>query len=159
MSGATVPEIEAAGRICFDTSPLIYFFQDHPNYAPVLAPIFDRIQAGEAIGIVSTISLLEICVRPYQQGQPKLAAEYRQILSNRPAFILRDLDDLIAMKAATLRAESGTPPALKAPDAVFLATGVLEHADLLITNDYQLRRFSPLPVLCLSEVAGNKGRA
>lgn len=158
MSGARVPEIDAAGRVCFDTAPLIYYFQDNPDYAPLLEPIFRRIQRGQAVGVVSTVSLLEICVRPYQRGDAKLAAEYRRILSDRPNFILRDVDDLIAMKAATLRADSGAPPLLKTPDAVILATAVLEAADILVTNDLKLRRFSPLPILCLSEMLPSRDR-
>jgi len=51
-------------RLGFDTAPMIYFVEAHPEYDAQITPIFERIEQGELEGITSVITLLEVLVQP-----------------------------------------------------------------------------------------------
>ena len=60
-----------------DTAPLIYFIEKHPTCLPRLAvgllPFFESVERGEIQVVTSTMTLTEVLVRPYREGNPDLA--------------------------------------------------------------------------------------
>lgn len=42
----------------FDTSPIIYFVEEHPRYDAVVTEMFQRIDHGTFAGVTSVITLL-----------------------------------------------------------------------------------------------------
>lgn len=91
-------------RICFDTMSIIYFVEAHPRYVPLVRSIFRRINAEQLTGIASTVTLLEVLVRPLRLGNAMLAENYRRFLSASGNFELRPVTESIAETAADLRA-------------------------------------------------------
>ncbi|MEX2415866.1 MAG: PIN domain-containing protein, partial [Paenibacillaceae bacterium] len=80
--------------------------------------------------------MTEILVGPYKTKDYKLIEEYRSTLLHFPNLTFREMDFNIANKAAQCRAEYG----LKTPDAIQLATAILEEADVFITNDLDYKK-------------------
>ena len=82
-----------------------------------------------------------------------MANQYRDILLMNRHVRLFPLEKTIAEEAAQIRAQYG----FKTPDCIQLATAVKERADLFITNDAQLRKFSGVEVLVLDDycLSGN----
>ena len=52
----------------FDTSPIIYLIEAHPEYDGLVTEIFHRIDQGISTGFTSAITLTEVLTRPPQQG-------------------------------------------------------------------------------------------
>lgn len=51
-------------RVGIDTSPFIYLIEAHPLYLSLVAPLFQRVDAGEILAVTSTITVAEVSVRP-----------------------------------------------------------------------------------------------
>ena len=50
--------------LAFDTSPLIYYIEQHPQYAPITDDLFDTIHQGNARAMTSVLTLLKDFLKP-----------------------------------------------------------------------------------------------
>lgn len=127
---------DLASKIVYlDTPPLIYFIEGHSAYQEKLARLFDLADKGGLSFVTSTITLLEVLVKPIREGRSAIADQYREILTNADAIEIIDITTSIAQQAAKLRAKYG----LRTPDAIQLATSIEVAADIFLTNDARLR--------------------
>ena len=127
---------------------MIYFLEGHTTFQAVLSELFYFNDKGGFVFITSTITLLEVLVKPIREGRTDIAKQYRQILTNAPGMILLDVTTPIAARAATLRAQYQ----LKTPDAIQLAAAMEAGADCFLTNDKSLKKVSEIPTLSLDEL-------
>jgi len=119
-----------------DTSIFIYHLEAHARYQPLTSIILGAVQEGQLQGITSTVTLMELTVRPWQLAQAQVARQYEILLVNFPNLTLCDVNRDVARKAAQLRASDKLRPA----DALQVATALVYGATLFITNDKQLKR-------------------
>ncbi len=139
----------AAKAIFLDTAPLIYFIEGHSAYAPILARLFNFNDKAGFSFIASTITLLEVLVKPLREGKTAIADQYRYILNNAPGIEILDMNTAIAETAARLRATYN----LKTPDAIQLATALEAKADYFLTNDIKLKAVSEVVVVTMDELS------
>ena len=65
---------DLASKIVYlDTAPLIYFIEGYSIYQKKLARLFDLADKGDLSFVTSTITLLEVLVKPLREGQPAIA--------------------------------------------------------------------------------------
>jgi predicted nucleic acid-binding protein len=114
-----------------DTSPLIYYIEEHPAFLPKIKPFFEAAARGDFRIVTSFITLVEVLVHPLREGRPELAEEYRNILLQSAELTAIPLDEGIAEEAANLRARHN----LRTPDAIQLATAIRSGASSFLTND------------------------
>lgn len=107
----------------FDADVLIYAATADPRGMPIR-----RLVAGDPAGIGSVLLLPEVLARPLRRGQ---ASEIRALEWMLTRLDLKPVDSSTARLAATL----GATYALRAADAVHLATAVVAGADRFITNN------------------------
>jgi predicted nucleic acid-binding protein len=119
-----------------DTAIFIYHFERHPKYFPLTQELFSGIEAGIRKGVTSTITLMEIIVKPLALGRQDVARKYEALLVNFPNLEIIDLDRDVIRQAARLRAEYRIRP----PDALQASASLLNRADVFITNDGLLKR-------------------
>jgi predicted nucleic acid-binding protein len=124
--------------IGLDTSCLIYHLEANPRYLALTRELLTGVQAGRWTAIVSTVTLMEVCVRPWQLERPAVAREYETLLVNFPNLILADVTRDVARQAAQLRARYRLRPA----DALLVATALLGRTTVWLTNDHELRRLA-----------------
>jgi predicted nucleic acid-binding protein len=134
-------------RVCLDTAPFIYLIEEHRKYLPLVEPLFRIISAGESEAVTSTVTLIEVLVRPLRQGEIQIAQSYKEILLHSRGLTVHPLSSPIAEKAAELRAKY----VIRTPDAIQLATGILAGAKSFVTNDARLKRITEINVLVLDE--------
>ena len=135
-------------RLGFDTAPMIYFVEAHPEYYAQITPIFERIEQGELEGITSVITLLEVLVQPIRLNRIDLASRYRQLLLESERFSVLPITVEIAELAADLRARYN----LRTPDALQVATALAHRCEAFLTNDARLKRVAEIRVLTLEEL-------
>ncbi len=123
-----------------DTVVFIYHFEAHPRYLPLTTAILSQVEEGRKKGVTSTITLMELTVRPWQLGQGAVARHYEALLENFPNLLMADIDRDVARKAAQLRAEYRVRPA----DALQVAAAVVHGASAFLTNDHRLSRLAPI---------------
>ncbi len=136
-----------------DTAILIYHLEANPRYLSLTHEFLTGVQAGRWTAIVSTVTLMELCVRPWQMERPAVASEYETLLVHFPNLILADVTRDVARQAAQLRADYRLRPA----DALLVATTLLEGGTAWLTNDYELRRLAHmLDIVVLDDLAPHR---
>jgi len=131
-----------------DTAPLIYFIEQHPNYLERVRAFFTAMDAGEFQVVTSTLTLTEVLVHPLRSGHTELAETYRDVLLNQENLKTLAVSGEIAELAAQLRATQN----LRTPDAIQIATALMENATFFLTNDTRLSAATHLQVLVLENL-------
>ena len=139
--------IGTARKIFLDTAPVIYFVEKNPNFVPDLHIIFQKMDEGELSAVISPITLAECLVLPYKLGKSDLAKSFLELLTDSDSVLFYPSDEMVADKAAELRARYN----LTLADAFQLATALRAGCDAFLTNDTQLKRVEEIPVLVLAE--------
>jgi len=131
-----------------DSNIFIYAYQEHPQFLPIVRPIFARLDNDiEFHAVTSIVSLIEINTLPLRLNRQDLAKTYTDALLNSTNITTYPLDSTIAKKSAELRAKFN----LRTPDAIQIATAIVAKAEAFITNDERLKKVDALPVLIIAE--------
>jgi predicted nucleic acid-binding protein len=138
-------------EVGLDTAPLIYFVERQPKYLPLVYPFFEAVQREDIEVVTSTLTLTEVLVHPYKDGDRRLAEQYSLILLNSSNLTTVPVSPEIAKEAARLRAAHG----FKTPDSIQLATARLANATAFLTNDGRLDTIPGLEVIRLDDVLSN----
>ncbi|MBL7727622.1 MAG: type II toxin-antitoxin system VapC family toxin [Dinghuibacter sp.] len=137
------------GKTLFlDTAPLIYFIEGHSEYQDKLLNLFISADKGEFSFISSTLTLLEVLVKPIKDGRKDIVEQYTAFLTSARGIDLFDINVGIAKEAAYLRARYN----LRTPDSIQIATALVIGADYFITNDNRLTSVTELQVVVLSDL-------
>ena len=121
-----------------DTSVFIYHLESYEKYRNLTQQIFSSIEHGDCSAITSVLTLLELNVRPFQLKQPEVAHHYETLLVNFPNLKIVDIDRDISRKAAQLRAKYN----IRTPDAIQIASCILNGSKYYLTNDKDLVRLN-----------------
>jgi predicted nucleic acid-binding protein len=127
----------------------IYHIESTSRLAEPASVVLHALAGGAFVGITSVVTLMEITVRPLQQGRPAVAEEYEVLLANYPNLVLAEIDRAIARQAAWLRARYRCRPA----DALQMATSLEHAATAFVTNDRELQRVTELRIVILEDFA------
>lgn len=131
-----------------DSAPLIYFVEENPAYLAITDAFFEAADRGEFKIVTSVITIVEVLVYPFRQGNAELVRQYRNILFNEEVLTTIDIDSNIAESAAQLRANYN----LQTPDAIQMAAAIAGGASFFFTNDARLPSLPNLQVLVLNEL-------
>lgn len=126
--------------IGLDTPLFIYFLENNPRYGDLARITINGIEKGKWQGVTSTITLMEITVRPWQLGLESAAREYEAVLVHFPNLSIVDVDRTVARAAAQLRAKYNVSP----PDALQIAASLSFGAKAFLTNDKRLFKLQDL---------------
>ena len=138
---------ELSGKKVFlDTSPFIYFIEKHSQFHDLVKPVISLIDQKKAIGLTSTLTLLEVLVQPLRVGDKKLAEKYKAILLASQNLVTYEISHGISERASLLRAEHN----LRTPDAIQMATALYYQADYFFTNDPVFKKVKDIKVIILS---------
>ena len=143
--GSLGARLRAARTVGLDSAIFIYYFEEHPRYQALCTEVFDGMEAGVIQAVTSTVTLIEVLVRPLAQGQDALCARYEQYLQFGPSLTLRGLDPGLARKAAELRASYR----LRTPDAIQLAAAIEFGARVFLTNDDRIHGITEIEIVVL----------
>ena len=126
--------------IGLDTPLFIYLLENETRYSELARITITGIEKGRWQGITSTITLMELTVRPWQLGLEAVAREYEALLVHFPNLSIVDVDRTVARAAAQLRAKYNIPP----PDALQVAASLSFGAKAFLTNDKRLVKLQDL---------------
>jgi predicted nucleic acid-binding protein len=122
--------------------------EPNPKYLVYTDIIFSWLERSESKAITSTITMTELLVLPYREGDEQRADDFYGLLSTYPNldWIAPNLE--IAELAARIRALHR----LRTPDALQAATAVQAQATGLITNDPFFERAEGFETLVLDRL-------
>jgi predicted nucleic acid-binding protein len=126
-------------KIALDTNILIYFLEGIEPYASRIEEILNTFMKRENVGLISTINIAEVLTGFYAAGEEEKAVKAKGLLSDLTlnGFRIVPVNFDIADLAAHLKAKRGG----RLPDTLIVATAVEEGADLIYSQDEDLKRF------------------
>ncbi len=130
-----------------DTSIFIYFIEENPYYVRPLKVFFQKNKEGENKIVTSTITLLELLVKPLKQSRDDLVDEYKKIFEESESIELINLTPEISEISAKIRAKNG----IRIPDAVQIGTSIYSNADFFLTNDKRLKSIEDISIVILDD--------
>ncbi len=145
MGRTIVDTLRSYKVVGIDTSPFIYHLQGEPSFSKVTMVLFNAVENGLVRGVTSVITLMELLVKPMNDGNLRAAEEYKVLLRTFPNLTIREIDEAVASRAAGLRAEYR----IRAPDALQLSAAIEEDAKAFVTNDEALSKVKDIEVLVL----------
>jgi len=134
--------------VFLDSAPLIYFFEENTQYVEQMDRIFQAVAARQCAVVTSMITYIELLTLPEKMGDRRLAAKYRECLTNSEGFSIYPLNLTVADGAVELRARYG----LRTPDAIQLSTAKVCGADYVLTNDRAWKKVPELNVVLVDEL-------
>ncbi|HEY5501803.1 MAG TPA: PIN domain-containing protein [Candidatus Anoxymicrobiaceae bacterium] len=129
-----------------DTGVFIQHFQGGED-SELTSVVLGEIQGDSVKGIVSSISLTELMVRPLEAGDDDLADLYRVLIHEMPNLETVSVDPRIASRAAEIRATSKMGPT----ESLLLATAQESGATAFVTSDPGLKQAKGIKVMVLNE--------
>lgn len=142
MGSEALNRIPAGSRIALDTVSFVYFLERHPTYYRSAKDLFERIEKGKIEAVASTLILTELLVPAFRAEDSSRAQEVLRLLTHFPHLTLIEVTASIASEASRIRAESS----LRTPDALHLATALMQKVDWFVTNDQAFTRLPNLPL-------------
>lgn len=143
-----VEALKDVKRIAMDTVCVIYFIENHPKYANTVEYVLRLIEQEKIEAQSSVITLAETLVKPLKLKDVKLEDDYRDFLQDRENLPLNPISEIVAERAAVLRAKYN----LKLADALQVAAALVYGCDAFLTNDVGIKRMTEIRVLVLDEL-------
>ena len=137
------------GPVAVDAALFIYLIEEDARYLPAVRPLFLEADRGERLIVTSAITLLEVLVVPFREGDAHLAERYEQLITRSRGVRVMDATRGALRAAAQLRAATG----VKTPDALQLAAALGAGCETFVTNDRRLPVIPGLRVVQLSSYA------
>ena len=134
--------------VFLDTAPLIYFIEGHSEYQSKLKELFGLADQGEFNFVSSTLTLLEVLVKPLKEDKKEIVETYTEYLTSAKGIDLFDIDISTAKTAAHLRAKYN----LRTPDSIQIAMAIVLGADFFLTNDNRLGVITEVKVVTLPDL-------
>ena len=143
-----ISTLQNSQKIALDTMIFIYHLENNLVYQKSTSKILRSIEIGEKQGVTSTITLLELLVKPMQMENQAIVENYTFALTTFPNLRLCELSTEIAVKSAELRAKYR----ISMPDAIQIATAIIEESDHFITNDQSLNKIEEISIIPLDQL-------
>ena len=140
--------LKGINSVAIDTAPFIYYIEEHKDYIGVIDSLFTQISQGNIIAFTSVITLIEVLAKPLEEDNKRLTNRYEDLLTNSKNLILTDIDRNISVESAKMRAKY----IIKIPDAIQVASGLINGAKAFITNDNNLKKIKEIRVIVLDDV-------
>ncbi len=138
--GHLIQQLVEHSIIGLDTPVFIYHVEAHPTYLPLTQELLAGVETGQWTAVTSTVTIMELTVRPWQLDRPAVARAYEALLLHFPHLVLADVTRDVARRAAQLRARYR----IRSADALQVATALVHNATAFVTNDRRLARLTPV---------------
>lgn len=134
-------------RVYLDTNIFVYIFESYETYKASLETIIDSIASTDIKAFTSELTLGEILVFPLKNNDQETVEKYIDIFNDSFFVSLMPTTQSTHIEAAHIRAFSGE----KYPDAIHIATALLNNCEILITNDKGIKTRNDIEVLYLDD--------
>lgn len=129
-----------AKTVVLDTNIFLNVKNKEEPYYRSSVKVLDAIESRRIRGIVSVITITEMCSGYYEAGQEKEKTDFLAHLLGTSSFTIISLDASLADYAGRIRARTK----LTLPDSIIVASGINSGATAIITHDREFAKSSNL---------------
>ncbi len=138
ITNSILKKAVAGKKVLIDTNVIIYLTDSIQPYATIAQSLFKMIEAGDAEAVISILSIGEVMQGPIRKDEYALASEVRDYLVNFPNSHYQEITyDVIACVGND---ECIAWKRLRAMDSLIIASGLVNQADLFISNDKHFKK-------------------
>jgi predicted nucleic acid-binding protein len=145
--GGLIATLGAHRLVGIDTAIFIYHIEGNSPFTALATTSLEQLASGAYRGVTSSLTIMELAVKPLRLGQIDIADGYETLLEEITNLSLADLDRPILRHAARMRARYGLRPA----DALQVAACLYKGATAFLTNDHRIRRVAECEVIVLKD--------
>lgn len=135
-------------HVGLDSMCFIYQFAGHSAFSPFTKLIFSLLEENRIRAVTSMITVVEIFVHEEKIRDPFTIQAYEHSLRSIPNMELITIDWNVARFASILRAKYKV---LKTPDALQIASAILNDCKGFVTNDNKLKQVKELKVVTFAD--------
>src|SRR3954470_23613442 len=117
-------------RIYIDTNIFITLVESSPPDS--LRGVMDSIESGRALAFTRDLTIAELLVHPYAEGDDARADTYIAMICTSDSMRVASVDRETLIRAARLRSLRRS---LRLPDAIHVATAELADCGIFLSND------------------------
>ena len=136
-----VEALSGVSRLFLDTSPVVYFVEENPDFLPIVSIIFEQIEHAALVGIAAPVTLAECLVVPCRTVDVDGQREFVELLTNTENIEFVDIGQQVGQRAGELRAKYN----LQLPDSLQIATALDVGCKPQTPNISQARHYYTLP--------------
>ncbi len=151
MSQSSLQSAIAPGStVVLDTSAVLAYLGGGELASGAATEVIDGlIRSGRNSGLISSVTVTETLVRPFQSSAATAVGVVETFLTQFPNLIVVPVDYAVAREAARVRGTTG----LSTADSLIIATALIKRADVVVGNDERWRsalaQVGGSTVLCL----------
>lgn len=134
-------------RVALDSVIFIYQFGQHAKFYPQTHYVFSLLDKKKLKIITSIIALIETISFSELETKPELIKAYKDFFMKTKNLETIIPNLRIADETALLRRKYH----LRTPDAIQLATAIVNQVEIFITNDDRFRQVKDFPILLLKD--------
>lgn len=150
MNGQTdlLTNIPRGSKIFLDSMVFIYTVEKNPIYYNISYSLIDGMETGKYLGYTSVMSLIETLAKKDLRTNTTKYDYIAAFFANVNNLTVAKIDHEIAYTTAGLRRNYN----ISIPDAIQMATAMINTCDLFITNDMVFRTMQPVKTLVLDDI-------
>ena len=132
-------------NIMVDTNIIIYLTDEIPPYASLSRVLFEMIEAGSIFAYFSIVSIAEVLQGPLRKGMKQRALDVRDYLMNFPNSDCQDINRGVIDHIGDDKQIEWSK--LRTLDSLIIASGLVNHVDVFVSNDEHFRQALPSHML------------
>jgi len=126
--------------ILLDTNIFLNVKNKEQQFYEFSKKLLDFVDDGKIRAVLSVISVAEICAGYHEAGEEREKHDFMAHIQSSPNFKVVNLDPSLADYSGKIRAQTK----LRLPDAIVVATALIEKARAIATHDERLKNASSL---------------
>jgi predicted nucleic acid-binding protein len=134
--------------VAFDATVFVYLFESTGQLAAAAIAMANAVSARRLTGVVSSVALAEVIVRPIRIGDDTMGERYADAIRSIENRHVVPVTIEIAVEAGFVRGRTS----LTLADAIHLAMARQAGASAFVTNDRRLRSMPELAVIQLADL-------
>jgi predicted nucleic acid-binding protein len=124
-----------AHRVYLDSNVFIAAYETVSARSEHAWWLLSAIEDGELVGITSELTLAEILVKPFGEGDDELVRRYQEIIAPADRFEITAVSRQVLVEAAKLRSARRS---MRLPDAIHVASARLSECSHIVSDDRRL---------------------
>ena len=132
-------------NILVDTNIIIYLTDDIPFYASLSRVLFEMVESGSVFAYFSIVSIAEVLQGPLRKGMKQKALDVRDYLLNFPNSECQEINRSVIDHVGNNKQIDWSK--LRTLDSLIIASGLVNHVDVFVSNDEHFRQALPSHML------------
>ena len=143
--------IKLPKKVALDSNIFIYALESNESQGLLSRKLLEDIKVNQREVTISVILVEELFVKIYKEGRESQKDEVLGFLSINGLTQVIDITQIIALKAAQIRAKY---PKIKTPDAIHIACAIETKVKMFITTDRGLpKQIDSLKIVSLKDLS------